>query len=459
MFNGCGRALLGVSGGADSMAMLQVLLRLREQGGIGVQFAVGHVHHRIRQAADEDLRFVERFAKQAGMEFFSRLVDVPAYAEEHKLSLETAGRRLRISMLREMAGRWGAEVAATAHHRDDQAETVIFRMLRGTGFRGLCGIRPISELEGVRFVRPMLTVSREEILDYLHQEGLSWREDHTNADCGFSRNRIRHQILPYLHKQGSGDLAADLTDLAEQCQQLFRRVDTKINTMMPDVIQCEQPDRMELDRLALADCSPVILGEILRRCLTAMEVGLRDYTARHYQELMKGIYAGDRIQLHLPGGVECAVDEKTVTFRKTADMEVPLPDEMVPLEMGGVCRFELFDIHSRLLEFDPASYERFQKEKTIWIEWLDADKIRGPIRIRTRQPGDRFQPLGMKTEKKVGKFLTTAKVDADMKNRVFIVEDAEKILWVAPARISEWVKVDPRTSRILRIQIHRRGES
>jgi tRNA(Ile)-lysidine synthetase-like protein len=185
-----------------------------------------------------------------------------------------------------------------------------------------------------------------------------------------------------------------------------------------------------------------------------MEVGLRDYSSRHYQELLKAIYSGGAIQSHLPGGVECSVEEMTVALCKSADTGVPLPDEPVPLEPGGVCRFGPFDINGRLLDFDPASYEQFQKEKTNWIEWLDADKIHGPIRIRARQAGDRFRPLGMKTDKKVGKFLTSAPIDPDTRNRIFIIEDAEKILWVAPVRISESAKVSEETGRILQIRIN-----
>jgi tRNA(Ile)-lysidine synthase len=357
-------------------------------------------------------------------------------------------------MLCEMARRCGAEAVATAHHRDDQAETVIFRMLRGTGFRGLCGIRPIGELEGLRFIRPMLGVSRREIEDYLRQEELAWRQDHTNADCGFARNRIRHQILPALEEESGGLVVAGLADLAQRSQCLFERIEAGIERKLPMVIQSEYPDRMDLDRSALADCSPLVAGEMIRRCLEAMEVGLRDYSSRHYQELLHAIYTGRPIRSHLPGGVECSIEEKTVSFRRTAEAEVPLPEEPISLEPGKISRFGPFDVDARLLDFDRVSYERFQKEKTIWMEWLDADKICGPIRIRARKAGDRFRPLGMKTDKKVGKFLTTARIDPDIKSRVFIVEDAEKILWAAPVRISESAKVSEETGRILQIRIN-----
>lgn len=453
LLNGCGRVLLAVSGGADSMAMLHVLLGLEKAGLIQTAFAVGHVHHQIRGIqADEDQRFAEQMAGRLDLEFFSRKADVPAFAREQKLSLEMAGRILRIRMLSRMAQQWAAQAVATAHHLGDQAETLIFRMLRGTGFRGLCGIRPVGRLEGVRFIRPMLAVSRLEIVGYLRREGLSWREDQSNADCGFARNRIRHHILPVLEKESGADLATGLGDLACQSQRLFERIETGIEKLA-SVVRHRQPGRIDLDRPALAACSPLAAGEIIRRCLEEIGAGLRDYSSRHYQGLLQTIYAGRLMQQHLPAGVECFADEEVVTFRRKARTEIEQPESSVFLEQEGIFRFGPFEIRSNLLKTSPVCRIRESRSNVRWVEQLDADKIRGRILIRARKAGDRFQPLGMKADKKIGKFLTTARIDPDIKSQVFVIEDAEKILWVAPVRISEMAKVDQKTCRVLRIQI------
>lgn len=436
------------------MAMLHCLLRLREQGAVRTDFVVGHVNHRLRgSAADRDQQFVEEYASGQGLQVLSRVVDVPAHAKMHKLSTETAGRMLRIRMLSEMTRQCGADAVATAHHRDDEAETMIHRLRRGTGFRGLCGIRPRSLLEGMQFIRPLLGVKREEILTYCKEMNLPWREDHTNTDCGYTRNHIRHKLLPYLQGQIQTDVPQGLADLSEKCRHLFRRMDVEIKEKMQKIVQSQKPDLLVLSRAALMDCTPIVLGEILRRCLIQLEVGLRDYTSQHYQQIMQSLYHADWMKSKFPGNIDCVIDDQVLSFRKATSSEKQIPDEPIQLEIGAVCRFGPFEISSILIESDPDSPKGFKKEKISLMERLDADKINGSIWIRPRRPGDHFRPLGMKTGKKVGKFLTAARINPDMKDKIFIIEDSEKILWVAPVRISECVKVTLKTRHILQVSI------
>lgn len=446
--------MLAVSGGADSMAMLHCLQRLREQGAMRAEFIVGHVNHKLRgAAANDDQQFVEDYAARQDLKVISRVVDVPAFAQARKLSVETAGRMLRIRMLAEMARRCGAAAVATAHQRDDQAETLIFRLMRGTSFRGLCGIRPSSELEGMKFIRPMLGVRRQRILAYCREENLPWRQDHTNVDCGFARNRIRRRLLPHLQAQARSDIVETAAALAEKCRRLLDQADAVIDRRMPEILHAEGPDVIVLKKAILPDFPPIVLGEILRRCLVELGIGLRDYTAQHYQRIMHCIYHAERMKRQLPGRAECIVDEQFVCLRKPSAEEISFPDEPVRLEADTACRFGPFEITASMLEGDSVSLERSKKEKDGWTEWLDADRISGPIRVRARRPGDRFRPLGMKAEKKVGKFLTAAKVSPVLKDKVFILEDSEKILWVAPIRICEEAKVTGQTRRILQIQV------
>ncbi len=451
---GSDRILLAVSGGADSMALLHALLRLREQGAVEAEWVVGHVNHRLRgQAADADQRFVEQYARQRGLEVISRSADVPAYARDRKVSIETAGRMLRIGALAEMARQCGAGAVATAHHRDDLAESMIFRLRRGTAFRGWQGIRPSGKLEGILFVRPLLGLRRRQILDYCSVENLPWREDATNADCGYARNRIRHHLLPYLHEKTQTDIAEMLACLAEKSRYLFERITAKVDDEMPGIVRPQPPHSIVLQKAALAKCSPIVRGEILRRCLVQLNVGLRDYTTVHYQQMMRCVCKPDLSRFQLPGNLECVSDGSALRLGKISSCESSLPDEPVLPEIGKPCRFGSFQITSTLLDSDQVSLEHEIRGSSCMQEYLDADTIKGAIRIRLRRPGDRFRPLGMKTEKKVGKFLTAAQVDLENRDQVFIVEDSEKILWVAPVRISESAKIGPKTSRILKIQM------
>lgn len=451
---GGGRLLLAVSGGADSMAMLEAVQCLQKAGLLRMELAVGHVNHQLRGAAsDGDAQFVEEEAGRRGLPFLSRTADASGYARQYRLSVETAARVLRLRLLAEMARCWQADAVATAHQQDDQAETVIFRMLRGTSFRGLCGIRPSVRLEGVRFVRPMLTVSRERILEYCREKHLCWREDATNVDCGFARNRIRHRLLPFLYRQCGRKMGADLLRLAERCQTLFEAVEQRAQEQFALAVLLETGEEAVLNRRVLEDCSPFVLGEIIRQCLLHLEAGLRDYSIRHYQTMIEGIYHGRQRRFVLPGEIECVISEKTITFcRRKEPADLSEPEPMV-LSVGQTGQFGAWRIRLAVVEKAADGWKRPAAGAKRWTEYLDADKVRGRVRVRMRRPADRFVPLGMSRPKKVGKFLTTVRADELLKKGVFVVEDAEKILWVAPLRLSEEVKLDEQTGRILQLSV------
>ncbi|HOQ05042.1 MAG TPA: tRNA lysidine(34) synthetase TilS [Anaerohalosphaeraceae bacterium] len=447
------RLLLAVSGGIDSMAMLEVLVRLKQGGVIDAELAVGHVNHQLRGAESEaDCRFVQEQASARGLPFFSCSVDAAAYARQNRLSIETAARLLRLRALAQMARDWKADAAAAAHQQDDLIETLIFRLLRGTGFRGLCGIRPSSVLEGVRFIRPMLAVSRCQILAYCRERNIVWREDATNADLRFARNRIRHILLPRLCQTAGGNLEADLLRLAESCRRLFEKIEPQVQAGFVSAVSVEPDGLLKLNRTALQDISPVVLGEIFRDCLERLNAGLRDYSGRHYQQLFESVYQPVRRCFHLPDGIECCTSETAIVLRRLPQADEADVREPVILHPGQSCQFGPWRITAELLEGG-------LRERTVlkgpgsWIEYFDADRITGPIRVRLRKPGDRFVPLGMSQSKRVGKFLTLSKVDSTLRKGVFVVEDSRKILWVVPIRISEEAKIGPQTARILKITL------
>lgn len=445
------RLLLAVSGGMDSMAMLEVFFRLKNAGAIDVELAVGHVNHQLRGSdSDADCRFVQEQAARRGMDFLSGTVDAAGYARQNRVSIETAARLLRLQQLAQMACTWKADAVATAHHQDDQLETLVFRLLRGTGFYGLCGIKPATVLEKVLWIRPMLAVNRHQILEYCKSRQLSWREDITNADCHFSRNRIRHYLLPFLRQSNGPSVDAALLQLARNCQSLFEKIDGQVRTRLAGAVQSETAERMELNRACLADACPLVLAELFRQCLLRLNAPLRDYTQRHYHRLMEAIYRPKRTRSILPDGLECRTDEKTLTLQwgKKSAQNTVWQTRM--LEIGRPCRFGPWRISAVLTD------QRQPPSSTsgMWTEYLDADRICGPLRIRLRKPGDRFVPLGMRSSKKVGKFLTATHVDPKLKEQSFIIEDSQKILWVAPLRISEQAKMDAQTVRILQLSIY-----
>jgi tRNA(Ile)-lysidine synthase len=311
-------------------------------------------------------------------------------------------------------------------------------------------------LDGIRFVRPLLGVSRRQILAYCLSRGLRWREDSTNADIRFARNRIRHFLLPFLRQHAREPIDAALIELSQRCRHLFERVDEEVGRLLERAVCVSSSGRIELDRRILREVQPLVLGELFVRCLQQLETGLQDYSRRHYRQFLEAVYQGRGGRWSFPGEVDCVIREQRVYLCRKEGGREQENWEPVVVSVGRVSQWGPWRIEAALLE--GACWEEVSsKEPGGWTEYFDAERICWPVRVRLRRAGDKFVPLGMKKAKKVGKFLTSSKTSSRLKEDCLIVEDAEKILWVAPLRISEEAKIDPQTKKTLRISITRQG--
>lgn len=457
LFVDAGKVLLAVSGGADSVAMAYALAGLKKQGRLSCEFVVGHVNHCLRGAeSDADEVFVRTLAESLAIPFAAQVVDVKGYAKKNKLSIETAGRKLRLQALMQMAESYHCQRIATAHHADDQAETLIHCMMRGTGFRGLCGIRPISVVGGAVYVRPLLAVRRDEILGYCREHEIRWREDKSNSDLQFTRNRIRHRLLPEL--QADSDLTELLAKLSTAAQGLQRRLDDVLSSSLEELCAGEHGfSRVCFNQEKLNACSPWTFYEIIRLGVVTIGGGLRGYSRSHFDAIGE-MAARSKAKADFPGKLEVVVENDTVTIqRKGYTSPKGKCVEGVLMFPGDTVEFGPWKISSRQLRAGQAEINHFLETKDDFIEWFDADKIAGPLIIRQRQTGDRFWPIGGKGEKKVGRFLIDSGLDAKAKQQAIIIADAEKILWVAPIRMSEQVKINSKTRYIVEIRMSRRA--
>ncbi|HPC94137.1 MAG TPA: tRNA lysidine(34) synthetase TilS [Sedimentisphaerales bacterium] len=451
---GVRRVLVAVSGGADSIALLHVMHRLTSQGAIGVELLCAHVNHKLRGAAsDGDEAFVIGQARELGLPVVTGTIDVKGYAREHHLSIETAARQLRLDSLAEIARAHHCTAIATGHQKDDNAETVLQRIERGTGLRGLGGIWPSRRAaDGVALVRPLLDCSRVEIVEYLRSRDLSWREDHTNTDCIYTRNRIRHRLLPALQAVSDSPLVEELASLAASARRLHARVAEEARTAATRYVSFGG-EEAGVDAAALAGLPEPVRIELLRQMLTRLGLGERDLTRRHYRSLLGlagGVPAGRKVSL--PDGFFAQRNRNTVLLCRLPGPRQPLPDP-VELRIPGTTRFGPYRIDAQILDTTRIEPSAITNETDPFIERLDFDSIKPPLTARMRRPGDRFVPLGQHREKKVGKFLTAARVPDSLRLRTFVIEDGETILWVCPLRISDRAKVTERTSVILDLRI------
>jgi tRNA(Ile)-lysidine synthase len=473
LFGPAEKVVLAVSGGADSMALIYAMHSLKTDSLFNIGLHCAHINHQLRGIeADLDEEFLVAQATKLKLAVTTRRIDVRGFAHIHKLSIETAARQLRMEALIDIAKTNDCSLVATAHQKNDNAETIIQRLSRGTGFRGLAGIWPERVFaDNIKFVRPLLCFTRDEIVKYLQQRNLKWRTDHTNADCTYRRNYIRHKLIPALQQDCTGSVVEELSQLAQLARGYYSVVRSRADELWPQLAVCDDGKTVLDLELFLGESHPVKV-ELIRRSLDNIACGERYVTQQHYEgilQLAKQNITGREIEL--PGGFIVQREYGNLIFSnyrmsnsrlrhefahaasQTAWAGEPAHPTTVTIEIPGQATFEDFLIYAVILEKSEVDFERFKVTKTDSIEWFDLDKIKLPVIIRRRQPGDRFVPLGQTEAKKLGKFLTAQRVRHEIRGKVLVVADQKKIIWIWPARISEQSKITGETRKILQLQI------
>ena len=491
LFGSAAKVLLAVSGGADSTALLYGMHALRAKKLFNAELLCAHINHQLRAAeADRDEEFVIARAAALKLPVTTRRLDVRGFARRQRLSIETAARQLRMQALINIAKANNCRRIATAHQKNDNAETIIQRLSRGTGFRGLGGIWPQRVFaDEITFVRPLLCVGRDEILRYLDERNLQWSRDDTNADCTYRRNYIRHRLLPELQRDCADSLVEQLSKLARSSRAYYSAVCSRADEVWPRLADGDAEKTVLDSKLFLTESQPVKV-ELIRRALAGIGCGERYLRQGHYEGILK--LAEQNVtgrKIELPGGFAVRREYGNIIFSnrrvglappissKDQAVTVQIPGQTKPGRMGnsfahaaletawagepahptveipGQTTFEKFLIKAIVLEKNEVDFEKFKAAKTDSIEWFDLDKTKPPLFVRLRQAGDRFVPLGQSEEKKLGKFLTAQRVPHQVRRDVLVVADGEKIIWVWPVRISELARITGETRKILQLKI------
>ena len=430
------RLVVAVSGGADSVALLHLLAALAD---LSLQLVLVHLNHCLRGAeSDGDERFVRELAAMLDLPLVVRRVDVQELSSSQRLSLEEAGREARYGFFREVAQSHGARLVALAHHLDDQAETVLLRLLRGAGGEGLGAMRPLSA-DGT-LVRPLLGASRREIEAYLRHQALAWRNDSSNADQSFLRNRLRHELLPLL----KGYNPAIVERLSVTAETLAAD-ETVLERVTDAAFGCwgrVEQGRVVLDRSGVSREEAGIRLRLYRRAIRLLQGDLRRIGYRHLQaidHLVLGERANARLQL--PAGVQVTGSYRTLRFSM-----VTAVDEWQDYDLliDGLGSYPLPG--SGLLTIVPATPDAAGAGAGVL---LDGRAWPFPWQVRPYRPGDRFIPSGMTGRKKVKDFFIDRKIPLDERRRVPLLCCGHTILWLCGMRLAEPARPDPDSPLLL----------
>ncbi|MDD5457947.1 MAG: tRNA lysidine(34) synthetase TilS, partial [Phycisphaerae bacterium] len=402
--------------------------------------------------ADDDQLFVEGLCKKLAVDFVAEKVNVTSYAKENKKSIETAARNLRKDALIRIARENQSDVIVTAHHKNDNAETLIHRILRGTAFRGLIGINPKITFDGILFIRPLLCVGRNEILGYLKKNKLSYRDDHTNLDTRFKRNFVRHRLLPFMQQNSESDLIETLDTLSRSSHKLAAKIDEKLQDLLPT--DKSNSGKASISLSLFDQQHPLIKVELIRAALGKINCGEQGFTQAHYKKIMTLSNSPTHRRLELPSGCCVRLDyDSLVFYRGNIEPKPSVADFPAELKVPGITAHGNIQIEASVLDAAGCDIVAFRKNKDVNTEWFDYDKLDSPIIIRPRREGDKFSPLGLRGVRKVGKVLTDAKISPSQRAAVRVIEDCRNIIWLWPLRCSDLSKVNASTRKILQIKI------
>lgn len=470
--------VVGVSGGPDSLTLLHVLRQLSLE--LAITLHVAHVNHKIRgENSDADAAFVSETAEAWGLPVSTKEVEVPEYAAERHLSLEEAARVLRYRFLAEVARKAGARAVAIGHNADDQVETVLMHLLRGAGLAGLRGMGYVSpypygdeekpgDTSTIVLARPLLDVQRSEIEAYSRENGLEPRIDESNLDKSIFRNRLRLEVLPYLEqlnpnlrqviRHSAHVLSDDYDYLNAMTLQAFSRV------LIPErgETTAYHLARFVFDRERWRALPPSLQRSTLREAVKRLRRGLRNINWTHIEDARHvAIEKGAGSEAILPQGLTVIVGYDDITVGETVSM----PN--IPMVHGGGIRLKVGETHDlpdsgwqvKIEAFtrnDGAPEELVGTGRNPWRAEFDAHTIRGELALRTRRPGERFEPRGMGGHhKSVHEYMIEEKIPRQVRDLLPILADEEKLLWVCGYRTDRRAQVTSRTQKVISLEFFR----
>lgn len=461
------RVGIAVSGGADSVALLRLMLELRDE--LGILPSVVHLNHKLRGAdSDEDEQFVRRLAGTYGLEIFAESRDVKAFSTDKKMSVEAAAREARYEFFKALLKNRQLDKIVTAHTKDDQAETVVLRLLRGTGFRGLGGIRPRLFIRDEaaaacgEIVRPLLSTRRDAVTNYLVQAKQTWHEDETNNEVKYTRNRVRQVLMPLLQKEFNPAVSEKLAEFAEiaqgeeefwtkECDRLLGEIG-RVNKMGWQNATFYSPITDPANPLPRMEIPGPGTGEKLAPGRYMMDIGLslsdfRELPLATRRRLLQSLgrfrielefknideiiwlvenHSGSPQEIRLPSGWRVICTREELRFF-TNDEHANLTDYYYPLSVPGKVSIPEADLELETVVLNENSEAEYHGTQNL----LDSRFAQKPWVIRNWRPGERFWPAHTKEPKKIKELLQDRHITGQEKQRWPVIACEDEIIWLS----------------------------
>lgn len=436
------RVLLAVSGGVDSIVLLDCMAVLSDKYKFGL--FVAHYNHKLRgEASDKDEQFVKSVCQSYNIPFYSANGKVKQFAEKNSMSIETAARFLRYSYFERTVRTINGDFLATAHTADDSAETFLMNLIRGAGLTGLSGIPSRRQfIKDVLLIRPIITFKKKQIIEYANRRGLDWTEDETNMLQQYTRNKIRHDLIPKLES----DFTPSIVDIINRAANLIHGADSLVHTyvkaQLPNVVSEVQPDRFSIKLSIFNTLDDFLQGEIIQTAL-----------GKYFRLQAQSLNIIDRI-IDLQNseiGAICEINKKIFAIRERNQITVARKKDTFKVNMliDPIGKYKIGNYSLVLRKVERAELE-FSKNPN--VEYIDAASLPPVLYLRNWEPGDSFTPLGMQGTMKVSDYLTNEKISSIDKQGVLVLSTKTEIIWLIGMRLSDKYKVKKNTKNIIKLE-------
>lgn len=444
------KILVAVSGGPDSVALLHVLAEL--SGRYGTELFVAHLNHMLRgKEADGDEEFVRKTAGSLALPFVTEKANVKNTAKALRMSVEEAAREVRYDFFNRAAAKFGASTIATGHTLDDQAETILMRLLKGSGSLGLSGI-PYKRRSGkIWVVRPLLDVSRKEVVEYIRKNRIPARTDTSNRKTIYLRNKIRNNLIPILEKDFNPNIKNVLASMASTFtdESLYL---TEVAAAKAKRICRMRKGGIELSIKGLAAEHAALQRLIVRHIIVLLNGSLKGMTYKHWESVESLIKGAERKRIDLFGRIKAAKNNGRIIFTAKDAGRHAAPNlikETVKLKVPGeiIIPGLGIKIKAEIVRRRPD----FKKKRDKDTEYVNGDLIGRSLRIRARRAGDRMKPLGMASYKKLQDIFVDEKISRERRHMIPIIVSGNKVLWAAGVKLSDEFKLKDGTRRIVKL--------